>query len=131
MSCLPLNKRILCVDDSGDDRELSSFILTEAGYEVEAAHSVADALRLMENSVFHLCLSDISLPDGTGFELLDTVRAADAFLPFIILSADARLTTQQEAIEAGAQAFFCKPIDYDRLVETINQLLYPLEAKAC
>ncbi|MBD2089997.1 response regulator [Microcoleus sp. FACHB-1515] len=119
----PSNKKILCVDDSGDDCELYRFILSEAGYEIEIAQSVSSALVFLENSIFNLCLSDLSLPDGTGFELLNTIRAVDASLLFIVLSADARLSTQERAIQAGAQAFFPKPIDYDLLVASIDQLL--------
>jgi len=127
----PPHKKILCVDDSEDNCEFCRIILAEVGYEVKFAHSMTDALQLIENSTFSLCLSNISLPNGTGFELLDTVRAVDASfasLPFIILSADARLLTQERAIQAGAQAFFPKPIDYDLLVATIDQLLNSIKA---
>ena len=122
-----LKKRILCVDDSEDDCVLFSLILTEEGYEVESAQSFTDAAQLIETSVFDLCSFDISLQDGTGFELLEKVRAIAPSMPIIICSGDARGSTQEQVMAAGAQAFFTKPIDYDLLVKTIAQIISSVE----
>lgn len=116
-------RRILYVDDRGDDCELFSIFLTQAGYLVELAQSVKEAVQLLITHQFHLCLSDISLPDGTGFELIQKIQGVDPLMPIIIFSADARSSTRTAVMEAGALAFFTKPIDYDLLVETITQLL--------
>lgn len=117
-------KRVLCVDDKGDDCELFNFILSQAGYEVESAHSIQSALKLLERTQFHLCLLDLSLPDGSGFDLLEKILSIDSTIPIIICSGDARNTTQTEVMQAGAQAFFTKPIDFDSLIQTITQLFF-------
>jgi CheY-like chemotaxis protein len=116
-------KRILCVDDAEDDCVLYSLILTEAGYEVELAQSFGDALNRIENSLFSLFLFDLSLWDGTGFQLLEKSRVINPSIPVIICSADARDSIRQQVIQTGAQAFFTKPIDFDFLVESIAQIL--------
>lgn len=121
-------KQILCVDNSKDDCELFNFILTQAGYEVEIAQSLTEALQLLENNQFDLYLFDISLSDGTGFELLKQVRAIDLSIPIIICSADARESTRQQVIQAGAQAFLTKPINFDLLIETIAQFINSTES---
>jgi CheY-like chemotaxis protein len=117
-----MTKRILCVDDSKDDCDLYSFILSEAGYVVELTQSFTDALQLIEGNKFDLCLLDISVLGDTGFEALQTIRAINPSMLFIICSADARDSIQQAAIQAGAQAFFSKPTDFNLLVATIAQL---------
>lgn len=118
-----MTKRILCVDDSKDDCELYSFILSEAGYEVELTQSFTDVLQLIDSHKFDLCLFDISVLGDTGFEAIAKVRAIDPSMLVIICSADARDSVRQGAIQAGAQAFFSKPIDFNLLIETIAQLL--------
>jgi DNA-binding NtrC family response regulator len=120
-------KMILCVDDTGDDCELFNFVLTQAGYDVEVAQSMQAALQLFETHQFDLCLFDLSLSDGTGFQLLEKVQSIDPTIPVIICSGDARGSTQQQAMQAGAQAFFTKPIDFDLLIETIARLLHSSE----
>jgi CheY-like chemotaxis protein len=119
-------KQILCVDDSRDDCELYDFILSEAGYRVELAQSLSDALQLIDSNQFDLYLFDISFLGGTGFELLEKVRAIDSSIPVIICSADARDSIREQAMQAGAQAFLTKPIDFNLLVATITQLLNPM-----
>ncbi|MBE9053184.1 response regulator [Nostocales cyanobacterium LEGE 11386] len=116
-------KRILCVDDSEDNCDLFSFILTEAEYEVESAYSFTEALQIIKTRQFNLCLFDINLPDGTGFELLEKVHAINPSISIIVCSGNGDDFTHQQAMQAGAQAFLTKPIDFDLLVKTINQLL--------
>jgi CheY-like chemotaxis protein len=116
-------KRIICVDDSGDDCELFHFILTRVGYAVESAQTFQEALQLIEKGQFDLCLTDISLDGGTGFELLERVHALNPAIPLVVCSADARDATRERALQAGVRAFFTKPIDCDALVDTITRLV--------
>lgn len=98
-------------------------MLTENGYAVKTVPSSTEALQLIRNDLFDLCLSDLSLSEGTGIELLEKVRAINPFIPLIICSADVRESTQEEALQAGADAFFTKPVDFDLLMKTIAQFL--------
>ena len=120
------SRKILYVDDSNDDCDLLQFILAEEGYEVKTAPSLTEALDLITNNFFDLYLSDLSLSEGTGFELLETVRTTNPSIPLIICSADTRESTQEQALQAGADAFFTKPVDFDVLIQTIAQLLQTL-----
>lgn len=123
-------KRILCVDDAGDDCELFSLILSEVGYEVESAQAFEDALQLIEKNRFDLYLFDISIAGRTGFELLKQGRTIDPSTPVIFCTADGRDSTREQALEVGAQAFLTKPVDIDYLVKTIAQTFYFVESEA-
>lgn len=116
-------KKILYVDDLGDDCELFSFALTLAGYQVNTTQSFAEALQLIEDEVFDLCLFNIYLWDEVNFELLGSVRVIDPSIKIIICSSDIRKSTRQQAMQAGTQAFLVKPINLDLLTETIAQFI--------
>lgn len=118
-------KRILYVDDSEDDCDLLSVALEKTLYETKTALTVTDGLRLAQTHTFDLYLLDLRLPDGTGFELFDQIRAFDPFTPIILLSANALRSIQQQSIQIGAQAFFAKPIDYNQLAIAIDRILCP------
>jgi DNA-binding NtrC family response regulator len=117
-------KKILQVDESQDDCDLFKIILALAqeGYIVESTQSFTNALQLIESQSFDLCLFSTALQNGSGFELLERLRAIDASIPVIMCSTDARDSTRRQALQAGARAFFLKPIDYDLLVSTVIQL---------
>ncbi|MCU0541715.1 MAG: response regulator [Oscillatoriaceae cyanobacterium Prado104] len=116
-------KRILCVDDSADNNELLSFILDDAGYEVETAQSVTEGLQLARCGDFKLYVVDLCLSDGNGFELIEKIREFDRSTPIGVCSAQVRESVQEEAMRVGAQAFFTKPIDIDVFAKTIAELL--------
>lgn len=118
-----MKKRIICIDESGDDCELFNIVLSQAGYEVRSARSFTESLQFIEDSQFNLCIADISLFRHTGFELLEKVREIYPAIPLVICSPDARDSTREKAIQAGAQVFFTKPINFDSLIETIAQLI--------
>lgn len=119
----PTQKRIICIDESGDDCELFSVVLTQAGYEVKSATSFKSSLQFIENSQFNLCIANISLFRHGGFELLEEIRAVYPSIPLIICSPDARDSTREQAMQLGVQAFLTKPVDFDLLVETVAQLI--------
>lgn len=120
---IPIKKQILCVDDTEDDCTLFSFVLSEAGYEVKSAGSFAEAVALLESKQFNLCLTDLSMTDGTGLELIQKIRAAYPSMPIVICSGDARDAARQSAAAANVQAFFVKPVDIEQLAKTVTQLL--------
>jgi CheY-like chemotaxis protein len=124
-------KQVLCVDDTRDDCELFKLFLGDAGYDVKPAQSFTEAVQLMANHQFDLCLFDISIPGTTGFELLTRIRSINPSMPVILCTADASDATREEAMQAGIQAFFTKPIDFDLLIETIAQLLHPIQLSEC
>lgn len=117
----PRKIRILCVNGSEDESELYPFMLTLMGCNVKSTQSMTDAFSLLENSLFDLCLLNISPGNSTGVEWLEKVRAIAPSIPLIICSDQACELTRQQAIQVGVQAFFTKPIDFNHLIAAITQ----------
>ena len=93
-------KRILCVDDNSDTRELVSALLKE--HEVTSAYSMADAVKRATAERFDLYVLDYHLPDGTGLELCLMLRAFDHDTPMLFVTGTSSITEGQ-VITAGAQ----------------------------
>ena len=116
-------KRILCVDDDADTREMVTMLLAGlANYEVTTAHTTASALRLVRSGRFDLYLLDDRLPDGTGLDLCERIREFDPHTPILLYVATVSFTWQQ-VIDAGGQGYVRKLDGVDALKQTISRLL--------
>ncbi len=123
--------RILVVDDDADIRELSAFILTQAGAQVTTAASAVQALVLLNQSVPDLLLCDIGMPEMDGYALIRQIRKwshkQGGTLPAIALTAYAGEINQQQALAAGFQMHIPKPVEPEMLMQAIVQLVHPIE----
>ena len=88
------------------------------------ADSARAALAALEASAPDVLVSDIGMPDGTGYELLERVRAAEngSRLPAVALTAYARPEDRDRAIRAGFQLHVSKPVDPEDLRLTVASL---------
>lgn len=121
--------RILCVDDHEDTPEMLKLLLSQSDYEVHPAHSMAEALELVQKYEFDLYVLDKRLPDGTGMELFMKLNALTPGVPCIFYSGDTYEIHRLEAIAAGAHAYVPKP-DVDVLIETVHKILAERECAA-
>lgn len=124
---IPHTKRILCVEDDPDACELLRISLGGEGYQVVTAASSAEALVKVTTEHFDLYLFDVYLSDADGFGLCQQVHALDPNAPVFLYSADARVTTRQRALEAGATYFLTKPLDPFELLRLIQACLRSVE----
>ena len=119
--------RVLAVDDDADARDLVVFLLEDCGASVTAVSNAADALAVLTQSVPDLLLSDIGMPDTDGYMLLRQVRALPpdrgGLVPAIALTAYAGEIDYQQALAAGFQRHLSKPLDPDKLVQAMLDLL--------
>lgn len=113
---------ILLVEDHADTAQILQRLLEKAGYRVDHAGDIATAKRLAENSRFHLVISDLGLPDGTGLELMRDLCARYQ-LEGIALSGFGMETDVTAAKEAGFAEHLTKPVDWERLRRAIERLL--------
>jgi CheY-like chemotaxis protein len=122
-SSIERGKRILFVDDDDDTREVMTLLLTMYGYEVTTASNMAGALPLTEKGGFDLLILDGWYSDGLGVDLCKQIRAFDTHTPIVFLSGNAYQSDIDKGLEAGAQAYFAKPMDFDILQEIVAGLM--------
>jgi signal transduction histidine kinase/ActR/RegA family two-component response regulator len=111
--------RVLLVEDEADFRELAANVLREAGAQVAAAGSVAEALILLEGQTIDVLISDLGLPGTDGFALLRSVRAMQSpngAVAAVALTAFADPDTRARALAAGFRYYATKPITPHQLV---------------
>lgn len=117
--------RILFLDDNDDTCEMVNLILTQAGYEVVVARSVAEGLRLTRDKQFDFILLDWFLSDGTGLDLCRAVRQFDGNTPIFFYTGMALEKHLRTALQAGAQGCLVKPVEMDTLLQTIADRVGP------
>lgn len=113
--------RILLTEDNEESLRVMARLLRRRGYDVTTADSVASALAEAERAPFDLLVSDIGLPDGSGLDLIRTLRARRP-VPGIALSGFGMEDDLRRSLDAGFAAHLTKPIDFGTLETTIRQV---------
>jgi signal transduction histidine kinase/CheY-like chemotaxis protein len=116
------NRRVLLVDDHHDTCLGMKRMLERRGYQITIAHSAEQAVEKVRTQEFDLLISDIGLPDRSGYELMREVRV-NKRLPGIALSGFGSEEDVNQAREAGFAEHLTKPINFERLEKTIQSLL--------
>ena len=117
-------RKTLLVDDNKVIAQELARLLKRRGYEVQIAATLAGAREIIEKERPLFISSDLDLPDGTGLELLDMVRATDADLPFFIVSCHSPSHYEPEAVRRGVTLCLDKTrINFvaDKLIEYAYQ----------
>ena len=120
-------KRILCVDDDEDTRDMMRVLLDDYGYEAVIAASVSDALESARSGGIALCILDHWLTESNGIELCQQIRAFDSATPIMFYSGAGYRVDIQKGLGAGAQAYLVKP-DFERLRPTIDRLIHEADS---
>ena len=120
---MPAKQKILLVEDHEDTSELMVLLLNQLNYDVATAASVSGALGLADAADFDLFVLDSLLPDGTGTELCKHIRERNNSTPILFYSARAYDQDKHEALMAGAQRYLVKPVDFDVLARTVDEML--------
>ena len=118
--------RILIVEDDGALRNDIADRLAEWGHEVHQASDGKRGFLAIQKHRPDLVLSDISMPSGSGFELVNRVRGCGldyANMPFLFLSASSERKSVVFGMHSGADDYIVKPIDYRTLKKTIDEHL--------
>jgi two-component system response regulator (stage 0 sporulation protein F) len=113
-------KKILAVDDEESIRELLEDFLTFQGYEVETASNGEDALLAIEAKPPDLVLLDIKMPGKSGIEVLRKIKALQADIGVVMLSAFGDLATIKEARKLGSDFYLQKPVNLKHLQEYLH-----------
>ncbi len=119
----PLPKRILVIDDEADIRESLETLLTIDGYLVDLAESGTEGLRKAEAGSYDLILLDLMMPDRTGMEVLTEIRERDKETPVFMITAYGSVEVAVSALKAGANDYFSKPWDNEKLLIEIDRMI--------
>ncbi|MCL4491164.1 MAG: response regulator [Nitrospirae bacterium] len=114
---------ILIVDDSASMRQLVSFALKDAGYEVISAVNGKDALVKLDGVKIGMVLTDLNMPEMDGIEFIKQLRGTSGyrFTPIVMLTTESQESKKQEGKQAGASGWIVKPFTPNQLIDVIRK----------
>lgn len=114
-------EKILLVDDEPAIRRILTRLLTGEGYNVLPATDGAEALEFVSHAEFDLVLLDLNMPGLDGWDTFEQLTSKHPLLPVIVITA--RPNQRFTALAAGIGALMEKPLDFQKLFQTIRGLL--------
>jgi PAS domain S-box-containing protein len=117
---------ILVVDDSTETTDMLGKLLEMDGAAVQTACGGREALKLANESSFDLVISDISMPEMDGYQLLQNLRRLPQMknVPALALTGYGRVSDIDRARREGFSQHFTKPIDIDKLMRSVRELTH-------
>lgn len=122
--------KILIIDDEPDLCELISMTLAKMNFLSRSVFTFQQAIDILEKETFHLCLTDMQLPDGNGLDLVKHLQKKFPSTAVAVITAHGNMDSAITALKYGAFDFVSKPIDIQilrNLVNTAIKLNYPVE----
>ncbi len=116
-----MKETILLVDDDRSVRESVARLLEVEGYEVQCAATGDEALQIVRTLPVQLVLLDVNLPVQNGWKVYEELEGRNPSLPVIIITA--RPNQWWRAAATGVEALMEKPLDFTKLLKTIEMLL--------
>ncbi|HEY9696248.1 MAG TPA: response regulator [Trichocoleus sp.] len=121
---LPIDLRILIVDDISDNSFLLQTFLEAEGYQVDIADNGQTALEKIEAAPPALVLLDVMMPGMSGYEVTRHVRQNPAlpYIPILLITGFDQ-TADSKGFDVGVDGFIRKPVDFDQLLAQVRSLL--------
>jgi two-component system response regulator PilR (NtrC family) len=119
----PAGPELLIVDDEAGIVDLLTIVFRGAGYRVTSARSCKEGLARLEASLPDLVLTDVKMPDGSGFEILKRSRELAATVPVVMITAYTTTKTAIEALKSGAYDYISKPFDVEEMKHVVERAL--------
>ncbi len=120
-----MGRLILIVDDSASMRQLVTFALKDAGYDVIAAVDGKDALGKVNGTKVDMVVTDLNMPNMDGIELIRQLRAGSTnkYTPVVMLTTESQDAKKQEGRAAGASGWIVKPFKPEKLISVIKKFV--------
>jgi two-component system chemotaxis response regulator CheY len=117
-------KHVLTVDDSKTIRDMVSYTLRSAGFQVSEAEDGQKAVDLLRTKTVDLVITDLNMPKMDGVGLIRALRADPKHrrVPILMLTTESDPGKKAEGRTAGATGWLVKPFNPDRLIELINRV---------
>jgi DNA-binding NtrC family response regulator len=119
----PEKGKLLVIDDEADIREGLQTLLELEGYSVDLAQNGTEGLQRLESHGYDLVLLDLMMPDISGMEVLSEVRKKDRETPIFMITAYGSVEAAVRALKLGANDYFSKPWDNEKLVIEIERMI--------
>jgi len=118
-------RRVIAVDDSVTMRQMVTFTLRQAGYEVVEAADGRDALTKIQSQRVDLVVTDLHMPNLDGIELIKRIRALPTyrFTPVLMLTTESQDRKKAEGQAAGATGWIVKPFQPEQLIKVVKRVL--------
>lgn len=118
-------KTVLTVDDSASIRQMVSFTLKGAGYDVLEAVDGQDGLEKAKGRAIDLVLTDQNMPRMDGISLIKTLRGLPDHkaTPILMLTTESSDAMKSEGRAAGATGWLVKPFDPQKLIEVVRKVI--------
>ena len=118
-------KMFLIVDDSASMRQLVSFAIKDAGYDVLVAENGRDALGKIGGTKVDMVVTDLNMPEMDGLELIKQLRAMPdyKFVPIVMLTTESQEAKKQEGKQAGASGWIVKPFSPEQLLDVMKKFV--------
>ncbi len=113
--------RILVVEDHGDTRRTLARLLSHFGHQISAADSKQSALEMIAAKRFDVVLSDIALPDGSGYDVISQAKREQTVSGVALTGFD-RDEDVQRGKKAGFDFYLSKPVDFHQLRTVLGQI---------
>lgn len=120
-----MGKSILTVDDSASIRQMVSFTLKGAGYDITEAVDGKQGLDKAQAARFDLVLTDQNMPNMDGLTLIKSLRALPAYrsVPILVLTTEAGDSMKSQGKAAGATGWLVKPFDPQKLIDVVRKVI--------
>ena len=119
-----MDKKALTVDDSKTMRDMVTFTLKNAGFDVIEAEDGKDALGKLDGHNVDLVITDLNMPNMNGLELIKALRSDPKFkfTPILMLTTESDDSKKGEGKAAGATGWIVKPFNPEKLVQVVNKV---------
>lgn len=120
-----MSKTILTVDDSTSIRQMVSFTLKQAGYNVLEAEDGQHGLNVAKSNNINLVITDLNMPNMDGLQLISALRqeASYKFTPILMLTTESDDNKKSQGKQAGATGWIVKPFNPEQLLKVIERVL--------
>jgi len=118
-------KQILTVDDSSSIRQMVSFTLSKAGYQVAEAVDGKDGLTKAGQQKYDLIITDLNMPNMDGIQMITALRKLPGygFTPILMLTTESQNEKKDAGRKAGATGWIVKPFKADQLIVVLQKLV--------
>ncbi|MBS1258770.1 MAG: Regulatory protein AtoC [Candidatus Scalindua arabica] len=107
--------RILLVDDDKNTADGLTKILLQDGYDTSCTYTGKEALNLIESEHFDIVITDMKLPDISGFSIIEKAKKKDVDIAVVMITAFSSIQTAIDAVKKGADDYLTKPVNIEEL----------------